>query len=150
MERKLGIVFASGATNRICCLVVYSAAALASGYKVYIHLVNEGLVAFRKDVLPRLNDTGIEATYSPPMYLPYVETYLKNLRGAVEKGAFKTWYDFLRELKSAHGDRFKIYACPLAAQLYGVKKEDLVELVDDIRGAEYFLEEVYGGIVMYL
>jgi hypothetical protein len=53
-------------------------------------------VAFRKDVLPRLNDTGIEATYSPPMYLPYVETYLKNLRGAVEKGAFKTWYDFLR------------------------------------------------------
>ncbi len=77
MERKLGIVFASGATNRICCLAVYSAAALASGYKVYIHLVNEGLVTFRKDVLPRLNDTGIEATYSPPMYLPYVETNLK-------------------------------------------------------------------------
>jgi hypothetical protein len=46
-------------------------------------------VAFRKDVLPRLNDTGIEATYSPPMYLPYVETYLKNLRGAVEKGPSK-------------------------------------------------------------
>jgi peroxiredoxin family protein len=37
-------------------------------------------------------------------------------------------------LKSAHGDKFKIYACPLAAQLCGVKKEDLVELVDDIRG----------------
>ncbi len=73
MERKLGIVFASGATDRICRL----AAALASGYKVYIHLVNEGLVAFRKDVLPRLNDTGIEDTYSPPMYLPYVETNLK-------------------------------------------------------------------------
>jgi len=35
MERKLGIAFASGAANRICCLVVYSAAALASGYKVY-------------------------------------------------------------------------------------------------------------------
>ncbi|MFP3198675.1 MAG: DsrE/DsrF/DrsH-like family protein [Thermoproteus sp.] len=53
-------------------------------------------------------------------------------------------------LKSAYGDRFKIYACPLAAQLYGIKKEDPVELVDDIRGAEHFLEEVYGGIVMYL
>jgi peroxiredoxin family protein len=75
MERKLGIVFASGATNRICCLAVYSAEALASGYKVYIHLVNEGLVAFRKDVLPRLL-----------RYLLYVETYLKNLRGAVDKG----------------------------------------------------------------
>jgi hypothetical protein len=37
-------------------------------------------------------------------------------------------------LKSAYGDRFKIYVCPLAAQLYGIKKEDLVELVDDIRG----------------
>ena len=53
-------------------------------------------------------------------------------------------------MKSAYGDRFKIYACPLAAQLYGIKKEDLVELVDDIRGAEYFLEEVYEGMVMYL
>jgi peroxiredoxin family protein len=30
------------------------------------------------------------------------------------------------------------------------KKKDSVELVDDIKGAEYFLEEVYGGIVMYL
>jgi len=150
MERKLGIVFASGAVNRICCLVVYSAAALASGYKVYIHLVNEGLVAFRKDILPRLNEAGVEATYSPPMYLPYVEAYLKNLREAVEKGVFKTWYDFIKELKNTYSEKFKIYACPLAAQLYGIKKEDLVELVDDIRGAEYFLEEVYGGVVMYL
>ncbi len=59
MERKLGIVFASGATNKICRLAVYSAAALASRYRFYVHLVNEGLVAFRKDVLPRLNDTDI-------------------------------------------------------------------------------------------
>ena len=151
MERKLGIVFASGAVNRICCLVVYSAAALASGYKVYIHLVNEGLVAFRKDILPRLNEAGVEATYSPPMYLPYVEAYLKNLREAVEKGGLQ---DLVRPHKGAEKHlivrSLKIYACPLATQLYGIKKEDLVELVDDIRGAEYFLEEVYGGVVMYL
>ena len=62
MERKLGIVFASGATNRICCL----AAALTSRYRFYVHLANEGLVAFRQDVLPRLL-----------RYLLYVETYLK-------------------------------------------------------------------------
>jgi peroxiredoxin family protein len=57
MERKLGIVFASRATNRVCRL----AAALASRYRFYVHLVNEGLVAFRKHALPRLNDTGIAA-----------------------------------------------------------------------------------------
>lgn len=107
-------------------------------------------MAFRKDILPRLNDAGVEATYSPPMYLPYVEIYLKNLHEAVERGTLKTWYDFLKELKNTYGEKFKIYACPLAAQMYSIKKEDLVELVDDIRGAEYFLEEVYGGIVMYL
>ncbi len=150
MERKLGIVFASGAVNRICCLAVYSAAALASGYRVYVHLVNEGLVAFRRDVLPRLSDAGVEAAYSPPMYMPNVEIYLRNLRNAVSKGVFKTWYDFLKELKGGYGERFKIYACPLAAELYGVKKEDLVELVDEVKGAESFLEEVYGGVVMYL
>ncbi len=31
-----------------------------------------------------------------------------------------------------------------------LKKEDLVELVDEVKGAESFLEEVYGGVVMYL
>jgi len=38
-------------------------------------------------------------------------------------------------------------ACRVAIR---IKRENLVELVDDIRGAEYFPEEVYGGIVMYL
>jgi len=34
--------------------------------------------------------------------------------------------------------------------LYNIKKEDLVDIVDDIRGAESFLEEVYGGPILYL
>ncbi|AET33278.1 hypothetical protein P186_1876 [Pyrobaculum ferrireducens] len=143
-------MFASGAVNRICCLVVYSAAALASGYRVTVHLVNEGLVAFKKDVLPKLNTGDLETAIHPPMYTPYVETYIKNLKDAVAKGALKTWYDFLKDLKSQYGDRLKIYACPLASQLYGISKDQLVDVVDDVRGAEYFLEEVYGGVVMYL
>jgi peroxiredoxin family protein len=49
----------------------------------------------------------------PLLYLLYVESE-KPPQGGGE-GAFKTWYELLRELKSAHGDRFKIYACPLAA-----------------------------------
>jgi hypothetical protein len=33
------------------------------GFGVWVlHLVNEGLVAFRKDALPRLNDAGADAT----------------------------------------------------------------------------------------
>jgi len=54
------------------------------GFGVWVlHLVNEGLVAFRKDALPRLNDAGAEATSA------YVKTYLKNLREAVGKGPLK-------------------------------------------------------------
>ena len=47
-------------------------------------------------------------------------------------------------------DSFRIYACPVASAFYNVKKEDLVDIVDDIKGAETFLEEVYGGVVMYI
>jgi peroxiredoxin family protein len=107
-------VFAFETTNKICRLAVYSAATLASRYRFYVHLVNEGLVAFRKHVLPRLNDTGIEATYSPPMYLPYVETNLKP-RGRGE--GTQHLVRLLRKLKSAHSNRFKICACPYVAQL---------------------------------
>lgn len=149
-RRKLGIVFASGAANRICCLAVYGAAALASGWDVRVHLVNEGLVAFRKDVLPKLNSTTLDVTMSPQLYLPHVEVYLNSLKEAINKGKIKDWYTFLKELKTEYPDRFKIYACPLAAELYKVRKEDLVDIVDDIAGAASFLEEVYGGIVMYI
>lgn len=149
-RRKLGIVFASGASNRICCLAIYGGAALAAGWDVIVHLVNEGLVAFRKDVLPKLNTTDLSTTIRPDIYVPYTERFLKNLKAAVDAGQFKDWYSFLKQLKTDYPKQFRIYACPVAAQFYNVKKEDLVDIVDEIRGAESFLEEVYGGVVMYI
>jgi Uncharacterized conserved protein len=59
LEAEVGIVFTFETTNKICRLAVYSAATLASHYRFYVHLVNEGLVAFCKHVLPRLNDPDI-------------------------------------------------------------------------------------------
>lgn len=149
-ERKLGIVVQSGAANRICCVVVYSAAALASGYKVVLHLVNEGLVAFRKDTAYKIwaeTKPDVWSIY-PQGYLPHVETFLKNLQNMIKSGQFKDWPTFLSELKEQYKDKFKIYACPIAAAAYGIKKEDLLDIVDEIAGAETFLEEVYGGTVM--
>lgn len=66
----------------------------------------------------------------------------------IKGGKFKDWHVFLKELKEKYGDRFKIYACPIAAAAYGIKKEDLLDIVDDIAGAETFLEETYGGTIM--
>ena len=149
-KRKLGIVFASGAANRICCLAIYGGAALAAGWDVVVHLVNEGLVAFRKDVLPKLNSLDLDLTIRPNFYLPHVERYLKNVDAAVRNGQLKDWYSFLKQLKVDYHESFRIYACPVAAAFYDIKKEDLVDIVDDIRGAESFLEEVYGGIVIYI
>ncbi len=31
-----------------------------------------------------------------------------------------------------------------------MKKEDLLDIVDDIKDANAFLEEVYGGVTMYI
>ncbi|MCH1770305.1 MULTISPECIES: DsrE/DsrF/DrsH-like family protein [Metallosphaera] len=149
-KRKLGLVFASGASNRICCIVIYGGAALAAGWEVRLHLVNEGLVAFRKDLLPKLNSLDIDTTIRPGIYLPYAELYLKNVKAAVENGQLKDWYSFLKQLKTDYPNEFKIYACPVAAAMYNIKKEDLVDIVDEIKGAESFLEEIYGGVTMYI
>jgi len=43
LEAEAGMVFAFETTNKICRLAVYSAATLASRYRFYVHLVNEGL-----------------------------------------------------------------------------------------------------------
>ncbi|AEE94751.1 conserved hypothetical protein [Acidianus hospitalis W1] len=149
-KRKLGLVFASGASNRICCVAIYGGAALAAGWEVIVHLVNEGVVAFRKDVLPKLNTLGLEMTIKPEFYTPYTDQFLKNVENAVKSGQLKDWYSFLKQLKMDYKDSFRIYACPVASAFYNFKKEDLVDIVDDIKGAETFLEEVYGGVVMYI
>ncbi|MEM1597002.1 MAG: DsrE/DsrF/DrsH-like family protein [Pyrobaculum sp.] len=148
-SKTVGIVVQSGAANRICCVVVYAATALASGRKVVLHLVNEGLVAFRKDMADKIWGSLKPDDWSifPEGYRSYVETFLKNLNTAIKSGQFKNWYDILKELKMTHRDNFKIYACPLAAQMYNIKKEDLLDIVDGIAGAETFLEEVEGGTV---
>lgn len=149
-ERKLGIVVQSGAANRICCVAVYAASALASGWTVILHLVNEGLVAFRKDTAKRVWASPNPEDFSiyPKQYSGNVEIFLKNLQGMIKSGNFKDWPDMLKELKEQYKEKFKIYACPIAAAAYGIKKEDLLDLVDEIKGAESFLEEVYPGIVM--
>jgi peroxiredoxin family protein len=72
------------------------------------------------------------------------------VENAVKSGQLKDWYSFLKQLKMDYKDSFRIYACPVASAFYNVKKEDLVDIVDDIKGAETFLEEVYGGVVMYI
>lgn len=150
MEKKLGIIVQSGAANRLCCVVVYGAAALASGYKVVLHLVNEGLVAFRRDVAPKIWSDMDPNTWSitPQGFAPYVGAFLQNLKEFIKGGQFKDWPAFLEELKRQYGDKLKVYACPLAAATYGIKKEDLLDIVDDIKGAETFLDEVYGGTIM--
>jgi peroxiredoxin family protein len=149
-ERKLGIVVQSGAANRICCVAVYSASALASGWKVILHLVNEGLIAFRKDTARKLwsNLNPEDFSIYPKYYSPYVEVFLKNVQEMIKTNKLQDWPDLLTELKKQYPDKFKIYACPLAAATYNIKKEDLLDIVDEIKGAESFLEEVYPGIIM--
>ncbi|BDB99521.1 DsrE/DsrF/DrsH-like family protein [Saccharolobus caldissimus] len=149
-ERRLGIVVQSGAANRICCVAVYTASALASGWKVILHLVNEGLIAFKKDTAKKVWASLNPKDFSiyPSYYAPNVEVFLKNVQEMIKSGKFQDWPDLLSELKKQYPDKLKIYACPLAAATYNVKKEDLLEIVDDIKGAESFLEEVWPGVVM--
>ncbi len=150
-EKKLGIVFASGAANRVCCVVVYTAAALSMGWRVTIHLVNEGLVAFRKDTANKLWSDDIK-DYSITLkeYEKYLGVFLGNVKEMIKQGKFQNWPEALADLKNTFGDKLHIYACPLAAATYGVKKEDLLDIVDAIKDANAFLEEVYGGVTMYI
>lgn len=92
-EKKLGIVFASGAANRVCCVVVYTAAALSMGWRVTIHLVNEGgLVAFRKDTANKLWSDDIK-DYSIVLkeYEKYLSAFLGNVKEMIKQGKFQNW-----------------------------------------------------------
>ncbi|MGC9106558.1 MAG: DsrE family protein, partial [Thermoprotei archaeon] len=55
--------------------------------------------------------------------------------------------DYLALFKKAKANT-KIYACSMASKLFGLKKEDYNELVDDVVGIMSFYNEVEGGQII--
>ena len=131
---KLSIVVFSGTTDKLMSVGVLSQAAAALGSEVKLFVTFWGLLSFTK-------------AEKPNIFPKEFESMAPALAKSMKEHNTPSWYDMITEAKSMGA---KVYACSLASELMGIKKEDMDPIVDDVVGAATFLAEAEGGQMLFI
>ena len=123
---KLSIILFSGTVDKLMPVGVLASAAAGLGYDVEIFATFWGLLALKKDA----PEPDVSEDYGP-----MGEMFKKVMK---EKN-MPSWLDLLRQAKEM--GNVKIYACAQTFDMLDLKKEDLVDIVDDVIGAMEYLEK---------
>ena len=124
---KMVIGLFSGSIDRLTATGIVSSGAAALDMDIEIYVLLMGARAFKKE-----NAATIDELSETP--------YLKNqfIEG-LEKNQVKKWDQFLKDAKGL--TNVKILVCGLAGKIWGGdKKDDFVDLVDDICGVGEYVD----------
>jgi len=124
---KISIIVFSGTVDKLMPVGVLSSAAAALGYEVEIFATFWGLMAFRKDMAEKNMKISKEFEEMAEMMFKIMKE--KNM---------PSWVDMLRQAKEI--GNVKVYACAQTFDMFGMKKEDLLDIVDEVVGAGEYLE----------
>jgi peroxiredoxin family protein len=134
MANKFSIIIFSGTTDKLMAAGVLSQAATALGDEVKVFVTFWGLQSFtkgeKKMLLPK------EFEHMGPMFMQSMKAH-----------NVPSWYDMLKEAKELGA---KVYACSMTCDLFGITREYLDPIVDDIVGAATFITESEGGQVLFI
>ncbi len=131
MTEKLAIVLLSGSVEKLAAGAIIGAMAAQYGMDVKIFVSMNALLAFKKENLEK----GKFVTEG-------------EAGKAILEKSKENIVDMLRNAKAT--GNLKIYACSMIMDLMGIKKEDLVDIFDDVVGVATFLSEVEGYKIMVI
>ncbi len=131
---KFGIIVFSATTDRMMSVGVLSQAAASLGEDVEIFVTFWGLLNFLKG----------EKKFSLPKEF---ENFSPQLIKGIKEHNVKSWYEMIKEAKEMGT---KVHACSLACDIFGLKKDDLDPIVDDIVGAATFISNTENGRVIFI
>ncbi|MGC8608180.1 MAG: DsrE/DsrF/DrsH-like family protein [Vulcanisaeta sp.] len=127
-RKKMAVAVFSGSIDRLTGLAMLVSGAVAMGMEVELFLQLWGAYSFRKDVIQKnMNFSEFQNLSSE------VAKRLQELK-------LPSWFDLLREAKRM--GNLKIYVCSTAAAIWKAKKEDFVDLVDDIIGVGEWVDKM--------
>ncbi|MEB3757205.1 MAG: DsrE/DsrF/DrsH-like family protein [Desulfurococcales archaeon] len=127
MPDKMCLTIMSGSIDRLTGAAVLVSAAVSMDMEVEIFLQLWGVHAFRKDVMQK------------NMNLAEFGELGEQVAKRMQELKLPMWFELLKQAKEL--GKVKIYACSLASNIWGVKKEDL-EMVDEIIGAGEWVEKM--------
>src|SRR5579859_2258259 len=127
MEERMSIIVFSGTVDKLMAASILTAGAAAMGMEVEVFLTTWGIEAFRMDSY----QTNAKVSKD-------FEEYASVMMEQMRKKQVPSWMDNFKSAKEV-GD-VKIYACSMTMELFGIKKEDLESIVDDVTGVATFVE----------
>lgn len=125
---KISIIVFSGTVDKLMPVGVLSTAAAALGYEVEVFVTFWGLMAFRKDMADKNMRISKEFEDMADMMFKIMKE--RNM---------PSWVNMLKQAKEL-GD-VKIYACAQTFDMFGMKREELLDIVDEVVGAGEYLEK---------
>jgi peroxiredoxin family protein len=121
--KKMCMALFSGSVDKLTAAGVILSGAAADDMEVDIYVLLQGARAFKKDVAD--NEDKLSMAENPEMK----EEFMASLK----KLSVPTWVEFFEQAKEFTDVR--IHVCGLAGKIWGAeKKEDFIDLVDDIIG----------------
>ncbi len=126
---KLAIVLASGELEKVQAASIIASTAATLG-EVLMFATMDGLMAFKKDVVE--NKAWKAGELGKGMLQANVPLFIDVLKQAKEVG------------------NLKVYACGMVMDMLGLKKEDFVDVFDDVIGVTAFLDMIEDAKVLFV
>lgn len=135
-DTTLSLVLFSGTDDRLSAAAVLATGAAAMGRPVNLFLQYWALDAFRKGKLTSDHGSATEAGQTGSALVR------ERLTGQ------RHWSELLRQAKDI--GEVKIHACALSMELFGISKDDLDPLVDDVEGVAAFMSDATTGPITFI
>ncbi len=137
MPNKMNMVVFSGSVDKLMPVAIIASAAAQMGVKVTLFFTFWGIMAARKDMVDKNDKISSEfAEYKEKMF------------EIMQKSNMKPWYKMLEEAKQT--GNLKIYACSHTLDMFGMEKEHLIDIFDDVVGVGTFLMESEDAEVIFI
>ncbi|CEP67088.1 DsrEFH-like [Moorella glycerini] len=130
-QPKLSVILLSGELEKLQAGCLVSSVASMSGMEVNVFVTMEALKAFRKDVI-NAREFKTAGEVGQEMLNKNVDLFYQLLENAKDMG------------------NLKLYGCAMAMDLMEWKKEDLIDIFDDVIGVTAFLGKAAGSQVIVM
>jgi peroxiredoxin family protein len=123
----MSLVVFSGTADKLTAVATLATGAAAMGMEVELFLTFWGLEAFRKGARER-----------PPRITAEFADYGPVMMELMQAKHVPHWLDTIRNAREI-GD-VKLYACSATMELFGMKLDDLEDVVDEVTGVATFVD----------
>lgn len=138
--QKMSIILYSGTVDKLTAAAILATGGVAMDMQVNIFLTFWGLLAFKKGAWKDPEQQKLPAEYAD---------FAPMMMEAVQQNKVKPWLEILQEAREI-GD-VNVYACGMTMDLFGLKLEDMEDIVTDIQGVAGFVAEAKeSGITLFI